>query len=248
MHILYVDESGDPGIHQYGSPYFILSGLIVSQENWQTYLDRLKVFRTALKNRYGLNVREEIHASELIRINKLKAYRAIKKSDRIEILKACCDQLPIIFDTAKVVNICLTKNNFSTAEDVQLTAWNRLIQRFDTYLKKDVMDKGIIISDDTDGIKISRFLRKMRIYSPVSSHFGGFYNSPVNNIIEDLFQRTSSHSYFIQVVDVISHVLYRKEHVKGSLRKFQLEKQFDKFDPILLKKAAKNDPLGVVRK
>jgi hypothetical protein len=42
MHILYVDESGDPGIHRYGSPYFILSGLIVPEDEWLNYLDRLK--------------------------------------------------------------------------------------------------------------------------------------------------------------------------------------------------------------
>ncbi|MCC6280326.1 MAG: DUF3800 domain-containing protein, partial [Saprospiraceae bacterium] len=29
MHFIYVDESGDPGIHQYGSPFYILSGLVV---------------------------------------------------------------------------------------------------------------------------------------------------------------------------------------------------------------------------
>jgi len=34
MHLMYVDESGDPGIHKYGSPHFILSGLILSQEDW----------------------------------------------------------------------------------------------------------------------------------------------------------------------------------------------------------------------
>ncbi|WP_152605106.1 DUF3800 domain-containing protein [Phaeodactylibacter xiamenensis] len=28
MHFMYVDESGDPGLHKYGSPYYILSGLV----------------------------------------------------------------------------------------------------------------------------------------------------------------------------------------------------------------------------
>ena len=34
MHILYVDESGDPGKDKHSSPHFILSGLIISQEDW----------------------------------------------------------------------------------------------------------------------------------------------------------------------------------------------------------------------
>jgi hypothetical protein len=42
MNILYADESGDPGISEYGSKHFILSGLIVSQDDWPVYLSRLK--------------------------------------------------------------------------------------------------------------------------------------------------------------------------------------------------------------
>jgi hypothetical protein len=248
MHIMYVDESGDPGIHKYGSPYFILSGLVVSQDEWQKYLERLKLFRKSLKTRFGLLLKEEIHASELIRIKKNQAYKKIRKTERINILKDYCRQIPIIFNTAKLINICLEKKDYSTSEEVQLTAWNRLIQRFDTYLKKVVNDKGIIISDDTDGYKIMSLLRKMRVYNPVPSHFGAFYNSPTDSIIEDIFQRSSHHSYFIQTIDVVAHLLYRKEYPKGSLKKYGLEKMFENLEPILLKEASKGDSLGIVRK
>lgn len=163
-------------------------------------------------------------------------------------MKQYCQQIPIIFDNAKVINICLEKKNYDTPEQVQLTAWNRLVQRYDTYLKKEGKDKGIIISDDTDGIRIMRLLRKMRIYNPVPSNYSSSRNIPTDNILEDLFQRSLHHSYFIQTVDVIAHLFYRKEHPKGSLKKFRLEKQFDKLEPILLKKAAKSDPHGIVRK
>jgi hypothetical protein len=248
MHLLYVDESGDPGIHQYGSPFYILSGLIVAQDDWTKYLERLKTFRTSIKLRFGLNVREEIHASELIRINKLHSYTSIRKSDRKEILREYCRQIPVIFDTAKIINVCLEKANYKSPDEVQLTAWNRLIQRFDTYLKKGPIDKGIIIADDTDGNRVMQLLRKMRVYNPVPSLFSGFYNAPADSIIEDLFQRSSHNSYFIQTVDVIAHLLYRHEVPKGSLKKFGIEHLFAILEPILLKEAARNDKLGIVRK
>lgn len=248
MHILYVDESGDPGIHQFGSPFFILSGLVIAQDDWTKYLNRLKTFRQSIKNRFGLLIREEIHAAELIRINKLKAYQKIKKTDRIQILKEYCQQIPIIFDNAKVINICLDKSLYTSPEDIQLTAWHRLIQRYDTYLKKSTNDKGIIISDDTDGHKIIRQLRKMRVYNPTPSHYGAPRNVPTDNIIEDLFQRNSNQSYFIQSVDVIAHCLYRQEFPKGSLKKYGLERIFESLEPILLKEASKEDKLGIVRK
>jgi hypothetical protein len=245
---MYVDESGDPGLNHYGSPFFILSGLIVPQDEWPKYLDRLKTLRRSIKSSYGLLLREEIHASELIRINKLKSYSAIKKTDRIQILKQYCSQIPIIFDTAKVINICLKKTDFQNAQDVQITAWSRLIQRFDTYLKKSTKDKGMIISDEVNSFGIMQLLRKMRVYNYTPSHYGPPYNTPADSIIEDLVQRNSMHSYFIQTADVIAHLLYRKEVPKGSLKKFGIEHYFDLLEPVLLKEASKSDPLGIVRK
>lgn len=246
---MYVDESGDPGIHKYSSPHFILSGLIISESEWKEYLSRLKTFRKSLKEQYGLNQRTEIHASELIRIKSLDEYRKIYKTDRINILRDFCEQIPIIFDNAKVINVCFNIEDFEDSLTLQKQAWSKLIQRFDTYLKKTVKDKGIIVADDTDSHVIMQLLRKMRVYNPISSHFTSrFYNAPVDNIIEDIFQRSSHHSYFIQTVDVIAHLLYRQEYPKGSLRKYGIENLFKRFEPILLKEASKSVELGIVRK
>jgi len=245
---MYVDESGDPGFGSHATPHFILSGIIVSQNEWDKYLQRLKAFRKSLKVKYGLNQRTEIHAKELIRISKEDAYRTIKKDDRINLLKEYCVEIPRIFDSAKIINVALLKSDFSETGDIQKVAWQRLIQRFDTYLKKTVNDKGIIISDDTDSTMLMELHRKMRIYNTTPSHYSGSYNVPTDSIIEDIFMRSSHHSYFIQTVDVISHLLYRKEFPKGSLRKYNLESQFDKLEPILLKEASRSDVLGIVRK
>lgn len=248
MHILYVDESGDPGNHQFSSPHFILSGLIISQDNWSTHLDKLKIFRKNIFTKYGLNQRTEIHASELIRINKEKDYQKIKKSDRINILKDYAIEIPSIFKNAKVINICIKIEEHSNKDIFEL-AWSRLLQRYDTYLKKEAKDLGIVVVDDTDSIKLQSLQRKMRVYDYLPSHYNkSSYNLPTDNIIEDPFSRNSNQSYFIQSVDVIAHLLYRKEFPKGSLKKFGLEYQFNKFEPILLKEASKNDPLGIVRK
>lgn len=244
---MYVDESGDPGIHSLSSPHFILSGIIISQDHWDRCLIRLKDFRKSLKVKYGLNQRTEIHASELIRVQKNEAYKLINKSNRINIIKDYCTEIPVIFDTAQVINICI-KINEHPDTDIFNLAWSRLLQRYDTYLKKVASDKGIIVADDTDSIKLMSLQRKLRVYNPTPSHFSGHYNLPIDNIIEDTFSRSSHHSYFLQTVDVIAHALYRKEYPKGSLKKFGLEHQFKKLEPILLKQASKNDDLGIVRK
>lgn len=247
MHIMYVDESGDPGIHPLSSPHFILSGLIVSQDEWDKYLSRLKAFRKSLKAKYGLNQRTEIHTAELIRVQKIEEYKKIYKSDRLNIIKDYCTEMPRIFDTAQIINICI-KINEHPETDIFSLAWGRLLQRYDTFLKKIAKDKGIIVADDTDSVKLMSLQRKMRVYNPIPSHFSGTYNAPISNIIEDTFSRQSHHSYFLQSVDLVAHCLYRKEYPKGSLKKFGLEHQFQKLDPILLKQASKNDDFGIVRK
>jgi hypothetical protein len=247
MYIMYVDESGDTGKAEHSSPHFILSGLVISQMHWEQYLGRLKDFRKHLKKTYGLNQRTEIHASELIRVNELKEYKDIRKTGRINILREYCSQIPNIFDNAKIINVCI-KIADHPDEDIFNLAWGRLLQRYDTYLKKDCKDLGIIIADDTESNKLMTLQRKMRVYNPVPSHYSGFYNAPISQIIEDTFSRASHHSYFIQTVDVVAHLLYRKEYPKGSLKKYGLEKQFEKLAPILLKKASANDELGIVRK
>ncbi len=247
MYLMYVDESGDPGNTGHSTDHFILSGLIISQEDWDKHLTKLKTFRKSIKEKYNLNQRTEIHAAELIRPGKIAEYSTIRKTNRINILKDYCTQIPIIFDTAKVINICIKKSDHPGADVFEL-AWSRLLQRYDTYLKKIVIDKGIVIADDTDSKKLMALHRKMRVYNPIPSHYQGIYNSPIDNIIEDVFSRSSQHSYFVQSVDVIVHSLYRKEYPKGSLKKFGIEHQFQKIEPILLKEASKGDALGIVRK
>lgn len=247
MHIMYVDESGDPGNHPLSSPHFILSGLIVPVDEWDKYLNRLKTFRKSLKEKYGLNQRTEVHEAELIRVDKLQEYKSIKKADRLNVIKDYCTEIPRIFDTAQVVNVCIKIADHPN-EDVFNLAWSRILQRFDTYLKRVVNDKGIVVADDTDSMKLMALQRRMRVYNPTPSHFTGSYNAPIDNIIEDTFSRSSHHSYFIQSVDIIAHSLYRMEYPKGSLKKYGMEHYFKKFEPILLKQASKNDVYGIVRK
>ena len=252
MFLMYVDESGDPGAYQgkeRNSRHYILSGIIVPIKEWQQTLDRFKSYRSNLKKNYGLNLREEIHASELIRISKVAAYRSIHKTQRLEILRETCLQIPQIFSSSKILNICLHKPDFKDDVNLQALGWSRIIQRYHTFMKKYSGDvKGIIVADGEEQAIVRKQLRKMRVYNPIPSKFGsGTFQDLTDTIIEDVFSRDSKHSYFIQAADVVAHCLYRKEYPKGSLKKYNVDKYFDLLEPILLKKAASKDPLGIVR-
>jgi hypothetical protein len=203
LKFLYVDESGDPGKYMgSNTPHYILSGVIIDSENWSQCLDDIVKLRRVFKENYGLPVREEIHAAELIRIKKIDSYRKISKSNRIKILKDVSNEIPKIFRLGKIINICLDKQKVENDDGFAKLAWSRLIQRFDNYLKSE-KSKGIIIADDNDETLVRSLLRKMRRYNPVPSHFSGTYNAITDNIVEDPFLRDSKHSYLIQMADVI---------------------------------------------
>jgi hypothetical protein len=252
MYVMYVDESGDPGAltkpGSGNSQHFILSGLIVPFDDWSNCLEKLKIFRRSLQNSFGLPVRVELHATELISIKKIKAYRKIRKEQRHQILGYCIDEIPKIFSLSKIINICLDKMELASCDNFKILGWSRLIQRFDNYLKKSGSSKGIIVADGIEDTEVRGLQRKMRVYNPLPSRYGGYYDAPTNNIIEDIFGRDSRHSYFIQAVDAVAHCLYRREYPKGSLKKFNIDQLFERLEPLLLKEASESDPMGIVRK
>ena len=83
MYLLYVDESGDVGIKNSPTKYFVLSALIIHESKWRNTLDELVKFRNKLRDTKGLKLREEIHCTELI--NRPKELVRIKRNDRLVI-------------------------------------------------------------------------------------------------------------------------------------------------------------------
>ena len=247
MYMMYVDESGDPGKSVGSSGHYILSGIVIHYKQWTNKLNMLKKFRKYIQTKYGLGVQTEIHATELLRIKKIMAYKDIKKADRLRILNEYATYIPNIFKGCKIINVSFNKSKLDLVENVHKLAWERLITRYDTYLKKTAKDEGIIFSDEGNEKTMRLLLRKMRIYNPIQSHFGGSYNAKITKIIEDVTFRKSNTSYFIQTVDVIAFLLYRMDYPKGSTKKYNLDKMFPLLEPIFLKEASPSDKYGVVR-
>jgi len=237
MHIMYVDESGDPGNSPLSSSHYILTGLIINQVDWKEALENLTGLREVIFQKYGLKPKIEFHATEIFRTS-LEEYKVIKKSERINMLKFYVNEIPKIFSNAKILNICFDKAKHPGVHNYQDSAWKLFLYEYDIYLQKTVCDQGIIICDESNEHQLRNLLRKSRIQYPV----------PLKNIIEDIVHRKSTLSYFIQTCDIIAHCLYRKEYPKSSLRKHQVESIFNTLEPVLLKEANKVDPLGIVRK
>jgi len=88
---MYVDESGDPGVKNSPTRYFTLTGVVVHELRWKPYLDDLVTFRRNMKSLFGLKLREEIHAGQML--TKPGELARIPKYHRLEILRRFADQL-----------------------------------------------------------------------------------------------------------------------------------------------------------
>lgn len=78
--------------------------------------------------------------------------------------------------------------------------------------------KYIILSDKGRVSVMSHTARKIRAFNPVPSMFGFDYrNQPIKNMVEDILEKDSKESYFIQSADFISYFshLYFLTHDKN---------------------------------
>jgi Protein of unknown function (DUF3800) len=254
MYLMYVDESGDSGLHGSPTRYFVLSGIVVHELRWHEALNRLVSFRQRMRTRFGLQMREEIHAGPMLsRPGKLLR---IRKNDRLTIIRAHLDELASM-KFLNVINVRVDKEGKPADYDPFERAWEALIQRFENTLRYSNFprpkfifgDIGIIFCDAADEASLRRIYRRMRVFNPIpnmrSFFTGGYRQLPLTRVAEDPNIRHSHHSYFIQAADTAAFALYQHYAPSAYVRKKGARNYFLRLDPILCKVASRT-PLGVV--
>ena len=249
MYMMYVDESGDTGTSNSPTRYYILSGLIIHELRWNQVLDNMITFRKHLRNQKGLKLREEIHATNFL--NKPGELKRIARNERLGILKNCIDWLSNQTDLS-IISVVLDKEN--KTENVFESTWQLLVQRFENTISHKNFpgpvypdERGIIISDNTDGKKLIRLVRKMRRFNPIPSLYGtGSRNLPLRYVIEDPFMKSSEESYFHQMMDVVAYCARQMYEPNSYMKKKGGHNFYKRLEPVLFKKASKSNKFGVV--
>ena len=225
---------------------------MVHELRWLTTLDAIVSFRRAMRAKYGLKLREEIHASHFV--HHPKSLARIKKSLRLRLLRDVLDFEAALPDV-NLIDIVVDKSSKTPPFNVFEFAWTALIQRFHNTISAqnfpgphNPQDRGLILVDRTDEKRLRDLLRKMRRFNPVPSMFGGgALQIPVRTIAEDPNPRDSAHSYFIQLSDVNAFFLTQKLGPSFYVKRKGARNYFDRLDPILCKVASLSDPQGIVR-
>ncbi len=254
MYLMYVDESGDSGL--VGSPtrYFALTGMVIHELRWKSYLDILIQFRKEMRTTYGLRLLEEFHAADMI--TKPGLLLRIKKNDRLSMIRHFADRLAQMTDI-NLVNVIVDKNGKGDGYDAFEAGWKCLLQRFENTVNSHNFrgpanpdERGLIVADNTDNKKLVEVMRKMRVYNPIphQPRFGtGYRNLPIQYVIEDANFRESLRSYFIQAADLCVFLLYQREQPNKYIKKHGAHNYFLKLRPLFCLQASPSDPNGIVR-
>ena len=253
MYLMYVDESGDSGLQGSPTRYFVLTGMVVHELRWRRALDEFIAFRQSMRSKFGLLMREEIHAGKMLSHpgNLIR----IPKNDRLTIIRHMLDLLGSL-GYLNFINVRVDKYGKPPGYDPFEKAWQALIQRFENTLNHrnfpgpaNADDRGMILCDETDDAALRKLYRKMRIYNPVpnqSAYGSGYRQIPLIRVVEDPTIRRSHHSYFIQAVDVAAFSAYQYFAPSSYVRKKGARNYFTRLDPALCKVAAPKHQHGIV--
>lgn len=214
-YIAYFDETGDDGATTASSDHFILTSLYMPAESWQNNFNLMRALRKELRDKYGFHVTEEMHTKHFL--TDKNPYRKYKWSTEIrrEIVKAFT--LTIAEMDLKIVNVIIDKTKFTDGNyHVLENALKYNIQRIENDSSGEW--NYLIITDEGRIAPMRKTARAIRSYNPIQSKYAyGFFNQPISNMLEDILEKNSSESYFIQICDFVSFFvhLYFETYVQG---------------------------------
>ena len=222
-YLVYFDETGDDGITTASSDVFVLTSMYIKIEDWQKNFNIIKNYRKRLKQEFGFPISEELHTKHLVRDKGLYRPYNWSNEQRVKILSIftqCVAKLDV-----KIINVIIDKNNIKTSDySVLKNALTYNIQRIEN--DSDNKWHYLVITDKGRLAPMRKTAREIRAYNPISSHFGGYTNSPIKCLVEDIMEKDSSESYFIQMCDFISFFanLYYKTIDKGEILPKRVER------------------------
>ncbi len=209
MHFAYFDESGDDGFPG-NSDLFIMTSVCVDSSNWRYNFERIMTLRRFLREQFALPLKFEMHTHQFL-LNK-RPYRelGLSKEDRLEILKLyfkLVNTLPMF-----ITNVCIDKRNIRQQNyEVLSNAFGYNLVRIAKTLRNPEVNPGgdrtfMIITDEGRVGKMRKIARRMQYDNKLPSkyHKDG-YQFPLFSMIEDVMDKNSRDSQFIQLADLVGY-------------------------------------------
>jgi len=266
MIIVYYDESGDDGWPG-ASDLFVLSGIYISEWNWKNVFTEIQSFRRDIRDSIGLGIRREIHTKDFLENRKEYHHLKLKDNKRKDFITKYCDLVSSL--KINVVNVVIDKSAiYDTNYDISERSLTYSIQRIDNHLYNNetvleeegfnLQKENMIIFTDPGRIgKMRKTARKIQVINPIPSKekSGGYYDKPIERVIEDPVQKESHHSGFIQISDLVATLNFQYMKNKlglgtlpGRIRKFltheDIQTWLNILEPVFNVKASSENKYG----
>lgn len=205
--IAYFDETGDDGLVKTSCEDFVLTSIYTKTENWQKNYNAMKNCRAILKEKYGFHITQEMHIQPFLTDKNPYRNYGWTKQQKQEILiaftKCIAEQMDI-----SIVNVIIDKTKIKTKDyNILEKALTYSIQRIENDSNKEW--NYLIITDKGRLSPMRKTARAIRAYNPIQSQFSfETTNQPITGLIEDILEKDSNESYFIQVCDFISYFVH----------------------------------------
>ncbi len=209
MYLLYVDESGDPGVA--GSPFLILGAAALFEGKWLSLERDLR----ALIDRYFTAPPKptEIHLADL-RKGK-KEFRVLTAARRQQLLADFCSLARSLLATELTMFGVITDKAYwfannvgKTGDDLYAEMFEDLSSRFDLFLRRRYVEgapsKGIIIADPHKESLSDALKTNQRLFQRQGHRWDVLYN-----LIETVFFLNSNESPGLQLADLAAYSLWR---------------------------------------
>jgi hypothetical protein len=211
MHLVYVDESGDPGINNSPTASYILSGLKIPAEHWHDAQARLLSFRHRMRDHLGLKLSAEIHAAEFL--GGAKTFLGLEPRQRLRVA------LWLLRELGEVPGLsCHSVACFKQAQpEPMIACWRQLAAD----LTSSSSGPMLLVADMGEAEAIKNAIAAFRSAHPSQAL-----------IIEDPFHRDSRHSYFLQAADLVAYLQRQRHHPNALFKSTQPEELFSELDRV----------------
>ncbi|HEY0113072.1 MAG TPA: DUF3800 domain-containing protein [Allosphingosinicella sp.] len=240
MLFAYMDESKER------NSFFVYSVLVVNADRWPVVFRKVKDFRKQLRERHGIYLAQELHASAFAAGKGQISDRVLDKPARADIFR-------------EVLTFVATAKEFAIMSSVNVSqerAFERLMNRINRTAEAKGKHKVLLICDEGEERQVTKEIRRMRIHNPIPSNRGRWFgtadatkNIPLSQFIEDPVFKDSKQSYFIQLVDFCAYALLRSERPLPARTTLGHDRMYEILRPICQTVNNPADPrgLGIIR-
>lgn len=212
-YLAYFDESGDSGLTNSPTQWFVLSCVLVHQARWMSSLDQIVNARRILKQRYKIAARSELKATHFKKGRGPLSHLKWSVQQRMALYRNLLKFVRVRLNHMSIFAIAIHKANAANrGMEARETAWTYAIQRLHSHSNEE-SDYCLVFPDEGHGQFIRQLMRKMRRFHQVPRRWGGgSITFPTERVLEDPNDRRSEDSFFIQVADWCAYAAHRSQY------------------------------------